>query len=674
MCFLINDIIKGLTLILILSLSVGSYSQAPMSMLDDNFAIGVSDELKFEMFVDSIEIYLYRDFDFTLALEDKCEQLIQNGIQLNDSILLNYAIQKSYINYSQDNVVEAYNDLIDSEHLLDSDIVSIDQVVNHRYLKGYMLMSLGDLEEAQNTYYAAIDEGLAIGDTSIIISSMFSLGQLFNESNDSEESLKCFEKIINYSRNNRVSSTTMILTQEESAEVYRKLGLYNKAIEALKKGDRISQLNKMDVLRFEIMLAQGNIFIEQNNLNAADSISLVLQSDDIKGIDEINITNLNLFRADLFVARKNYSEAMRIYNSVLSETDSTNVDRLIDVNYKAQNVLLNMNDYKSAYHYLYKYNEAKERKDNNVKRQKTEYLKSKYNFDKKELENAILSEKVIKSNSERKTVYFYFILSCLMFIFLAAAFYQKRRYSQKLEGDVESRTNSLKVSNDRLNESVKELNEFNRILSHDLKEPLRGVIGFTQLAIRDIDDKAKVNEHLSYVNKSGTQLSALIDDVIEYRNIDYIDLRVKDEIEVQPIFNSLVSEIQSNFPQREISLKINKNVIIDCHKEAMKIVFKRLIENSIKYNENTKLILDVNYTLIDDNHVFEIKDNGIGIPQQYQDHVFGMFQRLHNRETYSGSGLGLNIVYKTLKKINGNISIVSSEVGLGTTFRVSIPV
>ena len=110
---------------------------------------------------------------------------------------------------------------------------------------------------------------------------------------------------------------------------------------------------------------------------------------------------------------------------------------------------------------------------------------------------------------------------------------------------------------------------------------------------------------------------------------------------------------------------------IKTHKLFLFLVFKNLIENGLKYNESLFPLIKVTYFKQNRTHFFHFEDNGIGIAPQFQNRVFGMFKRLNDRGTYSGSGLGLSICKKMIEKLKGNIQIVHSEEGKGSIFQVS---
>jgi len=104
------------------------------------------------------------------------------------------------------------------------------------------------------------------------------------------------------------------------------------------------------------------------------------------------------------------------------------------------------------------------------------------------------------------------------------------------------------------------------------------------------------------------------------------------------------------------------------------VIFRNLIENGTKYNQQIKPSLAISYRLKKGMHTFQFEDNGIGIASEYQDLIFQMFKRLHTRDVYTGSGLGLSIIRKMLHKVGGEIDLLRSAKGEGSVFEVYIPV
>lgn len=283
---------------------------------------------------------------------------------------------------------------------------------------------------------------------------------------------------------------------------------------------------------------------------------------------------------------------------------------------------------------------------------------------------AICSFTYVKHFSEENLLYantigsIVLFISCVFTAHFLMVFYQAEIHKQK------ALKNELFIS---LQEKNVELERFNFIASHDLKEPLRNIIGFTGLIKQDIQkgNTKRLDEFLTIIEGNARQMNGLIVDSLELisytnsdENYDAVDL------------NNIVNRAQNLL---DVSIK-NKNVKV-IQKEELPIVqalenemlscFKNLMENAIKYNENKAPIIELDYKLENGEHIISVADNGKGIKEDYHEKIFEMFGRYVKKSQYQGSGLGLAICKKIINKMGGRIW-VKSEVGRGSTFYVAL--
>lgn len=628
-----------------------------------------SDQEIFEMYLDTMDKYVYRDIDKALIANQECDLIIEKGTSLSDSILLNYVIQKVYIEYSKANPLGAYQLISENEYLIENETVSDVQIGNFIYLTSYTFMSIGDLESAQIAFYDAIEHGEAKGDTQFVVKNLHSLAQLFNDTEYCEEAAKCLTDALSYKELIKIRPTTLVLNYLELGESYLCMQDYPKAIEALDLAQEITDSFDLDVLRFDVLVFKGTVFINQDRIESADSIYKLLETSNQKKLDENNAYQMQKFLSELYRKKKMYPEVLRLYDDLIMNSDSNQLDDIIDLNAKAHLVSNEIGNHKEAYNYLLSYNEAKKIKDDDAKRQKTAYLKIKFQSDQKEKDNALLAAKISKNQVEKKTLLSWLLFSGFLLTLLFLAFYQKRRYSRQLEDEVSKRTEKLIESNEQLNKSLEELDEFNRILSHDLTEPLRSIVGFSQLASRDIENIPQAQSYLSMVTKGGKQLGQLIDDVKSYRVADKMCISKTTNVNTIVMIEQLLSEIRCKFPLRKIELNYDTVTDIKCESQIVKIIFTSIIENSLKFNKNEEVRINIEYKLLSKFHTFLITDNGIGMHSKFHGQVFNMFKRLNNREDFKGSGLGLSVAKKLANKIYGDVTVLDSEEGVGTTIK-----
>ncbi len=252
---------------------------------------------------------------------------------------------------------------------------------------------------------------------------------------------------------------------------------------------------------------------------------------------------------------------------------------------------------------------------------------------------------------------------------------QKKEYNQLLEYQVEDRTNKLNQVNAALEQSNNELRQFNYIISHDLQEPIRNIVSFSNLAQQETPPNTDLDKYINFIAKGGKQLHNLVTDVMEFSQFgNDQDALKKEEVRLVEIVEEVKASLYPLIHQKKAEITYTDLPNLHSYPSILFIVFKNLISNGLKYNESQPPKIHIDYQKDDLYYHFTVTDNGIGIKPSYHNQIFQMFKRLHNKSKYEGTGLGLAITQKILRKINGNIILVSSNVGEGSTFQVSLPI
>ena len=237
------------------------------------------------------------------------------------------------------------------------------------------------------------------------------------------------------------------------------------------------------------------------------------------------------------------------------------------------------------------------------------------------------------------------------------------------EEELKNKTKELKKYID----SNLQLENFAYIASHDLKAPLRTVTSFANLLkdkdYENFDDKSK--SFLDIIIKSSQNMQELIDDLLEYSRVNSRAIQLTN-VDPNVVLKSLVFELKDS-SSREIEIEVDRlppKIIADEFK--LNQVFKHILKNSIKFNDNITPIIKIKSTETPENWQLEFHDNGIGIEQEFKEKVFLLFQKLHSVDKYEGSGIGLAICKKIMEQHNGEIWF-ESELNKGTTFYIQIP-
>jgi len=237
---------------------------------------------------------------------------------------------------------------------------------------------------------------------------------------------------------------------------------------------------------------------------------------------------------------------------------------------------------------------------------------------------------------------------------------------------VKERTKELEQSNAMLHSSNQELERFAYISSHDLKEPLKNMISFTKLIKSESEkqDLRKITEYANILENCSNQLNTLVSDILDY-SIVKSNIKMQD-VNLNTIVDQLQSDLKDTIKSKNAIITTNKlpNIISD--KSKMYQAFKNIIENGIKYNKSESPMVNISSEECNENWKIKFADNGIGIDPKYQDQIFMMFKRLHNKDEYPGSGIGLSAVKTIINKLNGEIT-VNSKQAHGSEFTITIP-
>jgi PAS domain S-box-containing protein len=224
-----------------------------------------------------------------------------------------------------------------------------------------------------------------------------------------------------------------------------------------------------------------------------------------------------------------------------------------------------------------------------------------------------------------------------------------------------------------LNRSNAELDKFASVASHDLQEPLRMVASYTQLLARRYKGRldADADEFIAYAVDGANRMQQLIQDMLAYSRTGTPGTKLRPVSAEAALAHALLS-LRGAVEQSGAIVTHDKLPVVLGDQVQITQLFQNLLSNAIKYQHGTIPRIEVSATIGDGGMwLFSVKDNGIGIDPKYYDRIFGIFQRLHKREEYAGTGMGLAICKKIVEGHGGRIR-VSSRLGEGSTFSFTL--
>ncbi len=237
-----------------------------------------------------------------------------------------------------------------------------------------------------------------------------------------------------------------------------------------------------------------------------------------------------------------------------------------------------------------------------------------------------------------------------------------------LERRVAERTSQL----DTLN---KELEAFSYSVSHDLRAPLRHIMGFVELLSGKAPEflDAKSRHYLQVISDSARQMGHLIDDLLSFSRMGRSEM-MKTQISLDALVKEVINGFQEETKGRDIVWKVGPLPEVNGDSAMLRLVFVNLISNALKYTRpRQQAIIEIGCSPGgQDENVFYIKDNGVGFDMQYADKLFGLFQRLHRSEEFEGTGLGLANIRRIVLRHGGRVWAEGAE-NIGAIFYFSLP-
>ncbi len=292
----------------------------------------------------------------------------------------------------------------------------------------------------------------------------------------------------------------------------------------------------------------------------------------------------------------------------------------------------------------------------------------------------VLEQQNLEINTQKKIN---LLLVALIILALGASFIIYRGYlaKKRFNIELEKKNRAIHEQSIELEAKNKELEQFAYIASHDLQEPLNTISSFIGLIAEDYGDSFDEvgKESLAFISDASKRMKNLIDALLQYSRLGRS--REYKNVDCKVVLKELQDDLKKIIEETNAKITIANLPVVKGSEIELRLLFQNLISNAIKFRDaKTIPKIDISFTKRTDPKdkakgfwQFSVKDNGIGIPDEHKERIFAIFQRLHSRDQYQGTGIGLAHCKKIVESHGGEIWLESKE-GKGSTFYFTIPV
>ena len=238
---------------------------------------------------------------------------------------------------------------------------------------------------------------------------------------------------------------------------------------------------------------------------------------------------------------------------------------------------------------------------------------------------------------------------------------------RQLNADLERQAEQLQAAN-------KELEAFSYSVSHDLRAPLRAIDGYTRILLEDyepvLDEEGK--RLCGVISREARRMGQLIDDLLAFSRLGRKEM-YSSKIDMRGLAVSVLNDILKEENRERMELRIGKLPDVKGDSSLIRQVWVNLLANAIKFtSKKERAVIEVGSKTTRDEFIYYVRDNGAGFDMEYANKLFGVFQRLHSESEFSGTGVGLAIVQRIIRRHNGRVW-AEGEVEKGATFYFALP-
>jgi signal transduction histidine kinase len=247
-------------------------------------------------------------------------------------------------------------------------------------------------------------------------------------------------------------------------------------------------------------------------------------------------------------------------------------------------------------------------------------------------------------------------------------------YLQRIQSKLSKAYAKLRHEIGERKQVQQQLESYSYTIAHDLRAPLRSITSFSQILADEVGESLRgdARDALQRVIMAGSHMAELIDDILELSRISRRHMSVE-KVDLSQCARDYIERLVSEEPDRQVEYSVENDVTVSGSRELLYAALKNLIENAWKFTSKQPTAkIEFATTTVDGETVYFVRDDGVGFDMQYVHKLFGTFQRLHPKEAYPGTGIGLATVKRVIERHRGRVW-ADSETGQGATFYFTLP-
>lgn len=523
-----------------------------------------------------------------------------------------------------------------------------------------------------------------IDDPLYIAQAYNSIGVVYDECSQTEKAIEFYEKALHYAKkvnnnklNNWIYGNLGSVYYFNQIDVEKGIDFYKKALYyAEKEKDSI----QIEFTRMNIASA----YFSLNKFKVGEDYIKDIKDKILKSGNDENKLSLYTLQGIYESTYNNPVEAEKNYFKAIEIAQSNNYESMLINVY--ENMIRHYKKYKNKKLedlYRSKYNELKQKVYSEEKLENIDKTAVEIQLDEQRVQlEKIESESVLNRQKvrESKLVVIMFVIIVIILLLFLLVLYKNIKTREKLNDELRDTNEKLKIAKEKAEEASQLKTQFVSTITHELRTPLYGVVGITNIIV-DEHKELGSSPHLKSLKFSAKYLLSLVNDILQISKIEERKIVLENLIfnlpdEVSTIINSLeyIAEKNNNKLIVEIDTEIPEFLIGD--KLRLSQIIMNLVSNALKFTKDGKVVVSCDLDRVEGTRhfiQFKVKDNGVGIAKENQEKIFEKFVQIERKEEdYQGTGLGLSIV-SSLVELFGSKIYLESEENIGTTFSFTIP-